>query len=197
MPGFGFSGAKWNPPKVIEISNSIGKLGQLHGLAVVEEYLRVAPINHGSRDKVCLLLRLLHETPSLPDAFPKLKFGDVLFKELENCEQFSSFPIYIHNEIPLMLTHGYASTGSQTMTRFDILGWYKSNGIWRKRPFNPSQLSDEEIMILTQEVAKFAEAHLGSSTVERFNILIKRQLELFQSERFKQRNGDNREPGID
>jgi hypothetical protein len=112
-------GSSFNPQNMIEAVNSLMPLGKEVSCDVLREYLRVTNESiHLEREGVLLILRVLFDPPQEPGYMPMLlgkPFPDI-GKTESNFKAFPRFPIWIKQDMPVLLTVGYAFLGNKPET---------------------------------------------------------------------------------
>lgn len=126
-----------NPLLYIQLVNTLQPLGKEKSLAVIDEYLRVAPAYLGDPIPLFILLRLLFEVPEDPGYMPRMMVGRPSVKEPDDRKLIPLFPVVLLDDIPLNLVIGYTLMGMRQPVE-EHLEYFRKNGKWRERPLHPS-----------------------------------------------------------
>lgn len=157
---------KWNPSRVALIANVLSEKGKDQVLEIFREYLRVSPPSFESHEKVCLLLRILHEVPAETGCFPELKLGLAVHGQPKDPKLLPRFPVHFLDGIPILMVNGYDYVGDIPTDTSGILNWYSINGVWRKTHIVISVLSEEEITKLKNKTMGLVEQYLDVPQAE-------------------------------
>jgi hypothetical protein len=171
-------GYQWDPALVIKISNSLTELGKEHGLSVVQEYVKVAPLDAELKERVGLLLRVLHQVPEDPGYFPEWLLGNIGRVKPASNELLPRFPIHFVREIPVLMvdTYDYVMIIERDSTQ-ETLEWYKNNGVWRDSKIELPSLSDGELEVIRFELMDLTRQYLGEYSAKGMTNMVCKQLE--------------------
>ncbi len=127
-----------DPLRVIQVVNGLQPLGKSGGLAVIDEYLRVAdqPAFGGGRDGLFVVVRCLFEIPRSPGHLPPMVVG-LPHPDAPKHLRFSPrFPVVLHRDIPFSGINGYSLAGVAEMLEWHLEP-YRRWGRVRSQPLRP------------------------------------------------------------
>lgn len=134
----GLSGHAYDPAPVIRIVNALQPLGKEQALAVVDEYLRVAPrFMCDARQGLFLVLRVLFEVPPDPGHMPPMHVGAPSPPAPDDPALIPRFPLVLEGDIPLLLVSGYTLAGHAQPVEQHV-GHFRERGTLRTRPLRPT-----------------------------------------------------------
>lgn len=136
----GVTGETYNPLAVIQVVNSLIPAGKESALQIVDEYVRVVPdIGIKERGNALIVLRVLFATGDkiAPDvvlghSWPRTP------RDPKTRAVVPLFPVFILDDIPLMLTDSYVMAGRPIDPRVHI-DLYRNEGSLRTRPLAPTK----------------------------------------------------------
>lgn len=135
---------------VIRAVNLLQPLGKNKALAAIDEYLRVSSdrTEHGPRDGLFLLLRILFEPPAVQTVFPDEEmpspsgFMPPLYGPGEpdwpsDKRLLPRFPIVIEGDIPFLIVQWGGYSGPPQMPESHV-AYFRKNGTLRAQPLRPT-----------------------------------------------------------
>jgi hypothetical protein len=130
------SAHRFDPLAVIRAVNALQPLGKDKALTVIDEYLRVASHFHSAaREGLFLVLRVLFEVPEDTGHMPHMFVGAT--PTPKDPKSLPRFPILLVEDIPLLLTGGYALGGRAERAESHV-AFFRQHGTLRPRPLAPS-----------------------------------------------------------
>jgi hypothetical protein len=132
------SGQDYNPLPMIQIVNTLVTLPKDKALAAIEEYLRIAPgFRRDTRQGMILLLRTLFELPQPPGYMPYFYGVQPWPNWPNNREDIPCFPLWLVDDVPLMLVSSFASIGLAEPAQAHV-DYFRKHGRLRARPLSPT-----------------------------------------------------------
>ncbi len=175
-------GYNWDPALVIKIANALTDLGKEDGLAVLHEYVTVAPLDIEVIERVWLLLRVLHQVPQDTKHFPEWEPGDFGELKLIPKEQVPRFPLHFVREIPvLFVTRLEYAIYVEPHSTLQMLEWYRDHGVWRESKLELPSLSSEELEAMRSELMDLTGQYMSDKMARRTTAMVCSQLERLKS----------------
>jgi hypothetical protein len=166
------AGHSYDPLPVIRVVNALQPLGKDRALAVISEYLRVAPFFHSpARQGLFLVMRVLFEVPSETGQMPRMYVGGPIPPAPEDLKQLPRFPVLVVDDIPLLLVSGYILAGWPEPAERHV-DYFRANGRLRAGPLVPTNTPLSSF----DQYAKTYEAAYGEEPDERHQVMIINQL---------------------
>jgi hypothetical protein len=132
-------GYHYDPLTIIQIVNALQPLGKETALAVIDEYLRVAPSDFDcpAREGLFLVLRVLFDVPDNPGYMPRMFVGAPGPREPTDPKRIPRFPVLLLDDVPLMLVSGYSLGGAPEPVEHHV-EYFRKNGRLRANPLSPT-----------------------------------------------------------
>jgi hypothetical protein len=106
------SGRTFSPKEMIGIVNALVPLGKERALALLSEYVRVAPAWPNGPEGLTLVPMVLFDIPSPPDFFPRPILGSPWPEPPGDATRVPRFPIVLVDDVPLLLVSDYGILGA-------------------------------------------------------------------------------------
>lgn len=133
----GFDGFNFNPQAVIKAVNYLHSLGFERSLKVLDFFSQAADnFEFYFPENVLLLSRILYNAKNQEEALPRLVLGTPDIKEPRDPGIFPIYPLYLQQDLPLLLVGGYIS-GGEAEPPIKLLDWYFLHGRLRPIPLQP------------------------------------------------------------
>jgi hypothetical protein len=129
-------GLTYNPRDLIKVVNSLVPIGKARALAVISEYLRVAPEWPKEPDGICLVLRVLFNVPASQGYIPAPLLGSPWPETPMAHERIPRFPMVVLEDVPLMLVSEYGVLGTPVIA--PDLDFFRRNCEIRSNPLRPT-----------------------------------------------------------
>lgn len=134
----GTSGWTYNPLRIIEAVNVLQPLGKEKALAAIDEYIRISSWFHSEalQGGLFLVLRVLFELPEGSGDMPPMILGASCPGESNRAAGFPRFPVYLEDDIPLLMIFGYELAGVPEPVQRHV-EFFRKNGKIRAKPLSP------------------------------------------------------------
>ncbi len=138
----GVRGNLYNPLNMIRCVNRLRSESKERVLAVIEEHARVASFfSHTYPDGLLLLLRTIFEVSEEWGYMPLMGIGRMnphLPNSKEMYKLFPRYPIFVVNDVPVLLISDYTCFGSGGHESLKLhMEYFRNNGVLRKTPLHP------------------------------------------------------------
>jgi len=133
-------GRRFDPLPVIQIVNALQGLGKEKALAVIDEYLRVAPRwQCDAREGLFVVLRVLFEIPQDIRTMPHMYMGEPSPTNPGDATRLPRFPVVLVDDIPLFLISGYSLVGVPQSVE-EHVEYFRKQGRLRAKPLRPTNV---------------------------------------------------------